>query len=56
MRWVLDNNVGVKWLLQEDQSDKARIICGFSRFMSTRWIEGEPTYPEPVQQVVDCLH
>src|SRR5437773_1338152 len=24
MRWVLDSNIGVKWLLQEDQSDKAR--------------------------------
>ena len=26
MRCVLDSNIGVKWLLQEDQSDKARII------------------------------
>ena len=26
MRCVLDSNVGVKWLLQEDQSDKARRI------------------------------
>ncbi|HZW34623.1 MAG TPA: type II toxin-antitoxin system VapC family toxin [Isosphaeraceae bacterium] len=26
MRWVLDSNVAVKWLLQEDQSDKARVL------------------------------
>ncbi len=26
MRCVLDSNIGVKWLLQEDQSVKARII------------------------------
>jgi predicted nucleic acid-binding protein len=26
MRCVLDSNIGVKWLLQEEQSDKARIV------------------------------
>ncbi len=26
MKWVLDSNIGVKWLLQEDQSDKARVV------------------------------
>jgi predicted nucleic acid-binding protein len=32
MKWVLDSNIGVKWLLQEDQSDKARVVRdGYSR-------------------------
>jgi len=32
MKWVLDSNIGVKWLLQEDQSDKARAVRdGYSR-------------------------
>jgi len=31
MKWVLDSNIGVKWLLQEDQSDKARVRDGYSR-------------------------
>ncbi len=26
MRYVLDSNVGIKWLLAEDQSDKARLL------------------------------
>jgi predicted nucleic acid-binding protein len=26
MRCVLDSNVGIKWLLQEDLSDKARVV------------------------------
>jgi predicted nucleic acid-binding protein len=26
MRYVLDSNVGIKWLLVEDQSDKARAV------------------------------
>jgi len=32
MKFVLDSNIGVKWLLQEDQSDKARVVRdGYSR-------------------------
>jgi predicted nucleic acid-binding protein len=26
MRCVLDSNIGVKWILQEDQSDRARVV------------------------------
>ena len=32
MKWVLDSNIGVKWELREDQSDKARAVRdGYSR-------------------------
>jgi len=32
MKWVLDSNIGVRWMLREDQSDKARVLRdGYSR-------------------------
>jgi predicted nucleic acid-binding protein len=32
MKWVLDSNIGVKWELRDDQSDKARTVRdGYSR-------------------------
>jgi predicted nucleic acid-binding protein len=49
MRCVLDSNIGVKWLLQEDQSDKARII-------RDEFIRGLHEFLAPDIFTVECAH
>ena len=49
MRCVLDSNVGVKWLLQEDQSDKARRI-------RDEFVRGQHELLAPDIFTVECAH
>jgi len=49
MRRVLDSNVGVKWLLQEDQSDKARRI-------RDEFVRGQHELLAPDIFTVECAH
>jgi predicted nucleic acid-binding protein len=39
MMCVLDSNIGVKWLLQEDQSDQARVVRDeYARGLQSFWL------------------
>ena len=49
MRCVLDRNIGVNWLLQEDQSDKARII-------RDEFVRGQHELLAPDIFTVECAH
>ena len=49
MRCVLDSNVAVKWLLQEDQSDKARLI-------RAEFVRGLHELLAPDIFTVECAH
>jgi predicted nucleic acid-binding protein len=49
MRCVLDSNIGVKWLLQEDQSDKARVF-------RDEFIRGLHELLAPDIFTVECAH
>ena len=49
MRCVLDSDIGVEWLLQEDQSDKARII-------RDEFVRGQHELLAPDIFTVECAH
>lgn len=49
MRYVLDSNVGVKWLLQEDHSDKARAL-------RSEFARGLHEFLAPDIFTIECAH